>query len=304
MTGLTDYITEQKWEDIFTIWYVLIDDAYQHLVRELGQRLRERGPEPTFSDSEVITVGLIIETFFHGHEDLGLAFIRQYHRQLFPALLDKSQFNRRRRCLTGVMELIRRQLTNVLIDPTDRVRLIDSAPVPACTYTRQSDCQTIAGPEYRTVVISKRSKLYGHRFYATTTLNQVVDRWLLAPASYKEGKMTPTFFEAQRQLWVLADNGFHSPLDIAWLEENRHITLTPAKRKNALKPHPTWFRRLMRRLRRRIETAFGVMTVVFNLESPGSRSLSGLLCRITTTVLAYNLSFLTNIELLALETHN
>ena len=60
----TDYITEQKWEDIFTIWYVLIDDAYQQLVRDLGQRLRERGPEPAFSDSEVITVGLIIETFF------------------------------------------------------------------------------------------------------------------------------------------------------------------------------------------------------------------------------------------------
>ena len=67
MTGLTDYITEQKWEDIFTIWYVLVDDAYQHLVRDLGQRLRERGPEPTFSDSEVITVGLIVITSYSIH---------------------------------------------------------------------------------------------------------------------------------------------------------------------------------------------------------------------------------------------
>ena len=304
MTGLTDYITEQKWEDIFTVWYVLIDDAYQHLLTCRGKRLRERGPEPTFSDSEVITVGLVIETFFHGHEDLGLAFVRQYHLQLFPALLDKSQFNRRRRHLTGVMELIRRQLSNVLLEPGDRVRLIDSAPIPACTYTRQNDCQTIAGPEYRSIVASKRAKLFGHRFYATTTLNQVVDRWMLAPASYKEGRLTPAFFEEQHHLWVLADYGFQSPPDITWLEETRQITLTTAKLKNARKPFPAWFRRLMRRLRRRIETAFGVMTVVFNLESPGSRSLSGLLCRITTTVLAYNLSFLTNIELLALETHN
>jgi len=34
---------------------------------------------------------------------------------------------------------------------------------------------------------------------------------MLAPASYKEGKMTPAFFEEQQQLWVLADNGFQSP---------------------------------------------------------------------------------------------
>ena len=304
MIGLTDYITEAPWEDIFTIWYVLIDDAYQQLITSLGRRLRRRGPEPIFGDSEVITVSLIIETFFHGHEDLGLAFVRQYHHALFPQLLDKSQFNRRRRCLTGVMELIRRQCTNRLIDPTDRVRLIDSAPIPACTYTRKHDCTTVVEPEYRSVVVSKRAKLYGHRFYATTTCDQVLDCWMIAPASYKEGKLTPDFFAEQHDLWVLADYGFQSPAEIATLQETREIVLTTAKRKDAKEPRPRWVRRLMRRMRRRIETAFSVMAVVFNLETPRSRSLSGLLCRVTTTALAYNLSFLMNIELYALKTHN
>jgi Transposase DDE domain len=127
---------------------------------------------------------------------------------------------------------------------------------------------------------------------------------MVAPASYREDKLTPAFFEEQHHLWVLADYGFQSPPDIAWLEETRQITLTTAKLRNAREPYPAWFGCLMRRLRRRIETAFGVITVVFNLESPGARSLSGLLCRISTTVLAYNLSFLTNIELAALETRN
>ena len=304
MTGLTDYITESNWVDIFTIWYVMVDDAYQHLVACLGRPLRQRGPEPDFTDSEVITVALIIETFFGGHEDLGIAFVKQYHLDLFPKLLDKSQFNRRRRWLTNVIEAIRRLLTQVLLDPDDRERLIDSAPVPACTYTRQNDNETVMGPEYRSVVVSKRAKLFGHRFYATATVDQVIDRWMIAPAALKEGKMTPAFFEDQSNLSVLADNGFQSPVDIEWLQENRNITLITAKRKDALQPHPAWFRRLLRRLRRRIETAFGVMTVVFNLETPGSRSLDGLLCRLATTVLAYNLSFLTNIELHALKTHN
>jgi hypothetical protein len=301
MNGLTDYITKANWVDVFTIWYVLIDDAYQRLIQDLGHRLRKRGPEPTFSDSEVITLALVIETFFHGHEALGVAFVDQYHRDLFPRLLHPSQFNRRRRALAGVMESIRRQLTNVLIDPQDRDRLIDSAPVPACTYTRQNECETAVGMEYRGVVTSKRAKLYGHRFYATVTKSQVVDRWMIAPASYYEGKLMPEFFAEQANLFVLADNGFHSPPDIQWLADRRDITVATAKRKDAREPYPHWFRRLHRRMRRLIETAFSVMTVVFNLETPGARSLSGLLCRLSTTVLAYNLSFLTNEKLLSIE---
>jgi hypothetical protein len=304
MIGLTDYITECCWKDIFTIWFVLIDDAYQHLIRCHGQRLRQRGPDPIFSDSEVMTVAMIIETFFGGNEELGLAFLVQYHRDLFPHLLDMSQFNRRRRHLTGIMELIRRQYTQFLIDPVDRVRLIDSAPIPACTYTRNSHCETVLGPEYMSVMVSKKAKLFGHRFYATVTLNQVVDRWMLAPAAPNDGKLTPAFFEDQADLWVLGDNAFHVPDEIAWLKSERNIALVAALRKDAKTPLPDKIRRLFNRLRRRIETAFSVMTTVFNLETPGSRSLSRLLARITTTVLAYNLSFLTNVELCALKTHN
>lgn len=133
MTGLTDYITKANWVDILTIWYVLIDDAYQQLNLSLGWRLRHPGPERTFGDSEVITVALLIETFFHVHEASGLTFIDQYHRDLFPGLIDASQFNRRR-ALIGVMELIRRQLTRMIprgcrIAPRCR-------RVPTCAKTR------------------------------------------------------------------------------------------------------------------------------------------------------------------------
>ncbi len=76
MHGLTDYITTQPWVDIFTTWYVLVDDAYQALLTQVG-RLRQRGPAPTFADSEVITIALIADTFFHGHEELCLSFMRQ-----------------------------------------------------------------------------------------------------------------------------------------------------------------------------------------------------------------------------------
>jgi hypothetical protein len=75
MRGLTDDITTQPWVDLFTTWYVLVDEAYHALVQQIG-RLRQRGAMPTFSDSEVITIALIADTFFHGNEELCLSFMR------------------------------------------------------------------------------------------------------------------------------------------------------------------------------------------------------------------------------------
>jgi hypothetical protein len=292
MTGLTDYITECRWEHVFITWYVLVDDAYQAIRRRTG-RLRQRGPEPHFSDSEVITIALITETFFHGNEELCMAFIRQYHADLFPRLLDDTRFNRRRRALLGMIEAIRRQLTTLLIDPQDRTRLIDSAPIPLCTYMRGPKCATVAGAEYCGVMVSRRAKLFGMRLYLTTTTEQVVDQWMLAPASHRDGKMTPALFEDACNLWVLGDNAFHDPTSADWLRRQRNIVLIGMQRRDAKKRWPKALRRFLNRIRRRVETALSVLCTVFNLERPGSRSVSGLLTRIATRLLAYNLSFLT-----------
>ena len=300
MLGLTDYITDCNWETIFTIWYTWSDDLYQTLIQQNG-RLRQRGPMPHFSDSEVITVSLIIEAFFGGKEELGLAFVRQYHSDLFPNLLDNSQFNRRRRHLTGVMEWMRKRITKLLIPEEDRMRVMDSAPIPVCTYTRSGENATISGTEYASVMTSKRAKMYGFRFYATASVEQVVDEWMLAPAAPNEGKLMPEFLDSCRDLFIIADNGFQTPSEIAWLEETRNIQVVAMRRSNDKNRLPSAMRRLLNRLRRRIETVFSVMTTAFNLETPGSRSLGGLLCRVTTTVLVYNLSFLTNFELLSMK---
>lgn len=61
MTGVTDFITQYRWQDIFTIWFVLVDDAFKVLHNRYGE-WRNRGPKPLFSDSEVITVSLIADT--------------------------------------------------------------------------------------------------------------------------------------------------------------------------------------------------------------------------------------------------
>ena len=291
MHGLTNYITDQPWVDTFTTWYVLVDEAYQIIVARTG-RLRRRGPVPTFSDSEVITVALIAETFFHGDEELCLAFVRQYHRDLFPHLLDDTRFNRRRRWIAGLIEAVRQFYTAWLIAPDDNVRVVDSAPIPVCTYMRSNQCQTVLGPEYCGIMTSRRAKLYGFRLHLTTTIDQIVDHWMLAPAAHWDGKLTPALLEDAAGLWVIGDNAFHDPGAIDWLQRQRQIRLTAMQRRDARTPWPDAVRGLLTKLRRTIESALSVLCTVFHLEQLGSRSLSGALARISTRLLAYTLSFL------------
>jgi hypothetical protein len=96
MKGLTNYISERPWSETITTWYVRVDDTYQALVLKRGASFRISGPVPELADSEVITLSLVIETFFQGHEEVGYAFISQYLRDMFPRLLDLDRFNRRR----------------------------------------------------------------------------------------------------------------------------------------------------------------------------------------------------------------
>jgi len=290
MHRLTDYITNCAWVDIFTTWYVLVDDAYQALLTQVG-RLRPRGPAPTFTDSEVITIALITETFFHGHEELCLSFIRQYHRDLFPHLVDDTRFNRRRRALVGITEAVRRMYTTWLMAPDDPVRGVDSAPIPGCTYLRSRSCATVAGAEYCGVLVSRRAKLFGFRLHLTTTTTQVGDQWMLAPASHHDGTLPPALLEDAPPLWVVGDTAFHHPTTMAWLQQHRNIALIALPRRTARHTWPASTRQQVNHVRRTIESALSVLCTVFHLERPGSRRLAGLLSRITTRLLAYTLAF-------------
>lgn len=292
MLGLTDYITNCSWEDILTHWFVWVDDLYKGLAAE-GVVGRGRGPKPHLSHSEVITLALFCDTFFQGKEELALWFIRQHYLSLFPRLLEESRFNRRRRALGGITEEIRRRLSEQLIAPTDRLRLVDTAPIPVCTYMRGNRCRTVRGAEYCGVMPSKRAKLFGFRLHLTTSWNQLVADWLLAPASARETIIIESLMAGHSGLTVIGDQGFQSAEQEAWLKESRQVLIHTARKRSDRVQWPDEIRQALNRARRRIETAISVLSTVFHIEHPGSRSLDGLLARIASRILAYTLSFIT-----------
>ena len=299
MEGLTDYITKSNWEDVFTVTFVLVDDAWPTLPKEALPR-RQRGPAPEMSDSEVVTIALFVDSIFDGDEEKGLAFIRQYHRALFPTLLDDSRFNRRRRDLWAAMEALRCHFRDAWREahPQEHdvafLRVIDSAPIPICTYSRGSRCQSIPldqRDEWFGVCTSKKTKFFGPRCHATVYLDQMIDSWCLAPGSYHDLRPVPALLEGQRSLAVTGDKAYISPdLDSEVWEDGEHLIL-PLRKVNQKVQWPKGIQAILSKIRHRIETAFSVLTTTFHLDNLGSRSFSGMVTRATTRVLAYTLSF-------------
>ena len=291
MSGQTNYITEVSWTDTITTWYVHINDAYNRLISKRGKRLRTRGPEPKFSDSEVITVSLIIETFFQGHEEVGYSFVNQFLLEMFPDLIDLDRFNLRRRELIAVIEALRRDFRDQKIDPDNPIRLVDSAPVTLMTYTRGKRCRSVVGSQFFGVVSSKKAKFFGLRLHLTTTDSQLIDEWLLAPAAHHDGKVLEELVFNSSDLWLIGDKAYNDAEKEASFWQKRRILLLPLRKKNHPEPWSDDLRRALGRVRHRVETVFSVLTTVFNIQRPRGRSLAGHVVRIASCILAHTLSF-------------
>ena len=291
MNGLTNYITECLWTDTITAWFVLVDDAYRRVVARRGGSLRTSGPEPSFTDSEVITVSLIIETYFQGHEEVGYAFVCQFLSDMFPKLLDLDRFNARRRELIGVIEAIRRDLRDQKLNQSDPVRLIDSPPVTVVTYTRGSRCRSVVGSEYFGVVTSKKGKVFGFRLHATAAVDQLIDEWVLAPASIPDPQVLDELVLDCRDLVLIGDKIYNDAERENRLWRKRGLLLLSLRKDNQKKRWPKEVQKALGHVRHGIETVFSTLTTVFNVERPRGRSLAGYVVRVATCILAHTLCF-------------
>lgn len=82
-------------ETFLTIVYVMVDDWYQSKGKSLLKG--KVGRKPEFIDSEMITLMVAEDYIPYPAESQYIGYIQANHRDLFPDLLDQSQFNRRAR---------------------------------------------------------------------------------------------------------------------------------------------------------------------------------------------------------------
>jgi len=281
---MTDRTTQTNNEmiDIITLTtviFVIVDDWYQ---KQGAKLLKGKcGAKARFSDSEVLTLLLLMDVIPFPSERQFLAFIRANYLNLFPHLLDRSQFNRRARYLWPLLEELRRfWLAELGVLVTDQL-ILDTKPVPVIGYKRNKKHSEFAGRANYGVCASRNLKYFGFKLVVLSTLDGIPVVYELVPANTDEREAADEVLDYAHNVNIFGDKGF---IGEEWQFDQQdwqgnHIWT--AKRANQAQQNSPEFDQWLNSIRERIEGVFNeVQNVGRNLERLLAKTISGLCTRV------------------------
>ena len=276
---------------LLTIMYTLVDDWY----KENAPRLLKGkvGAKPVFSDSELITLLLAQDFLPFPGETQFLGYIRANYLELFPKLVDQSQFNRRARSLRLLVEELRRHWLATLGVLHETAFLLDTKPVPVIGYKRQkshSEFRQSAGFGY---CVARRLHYFGYKLVALTTFDGLPIVYELVPANTDEREAAEEVLAAVLRCDIFGDKGF---IGVEWQQEVKEQTgnrVWTVKRINQKEQNPKSFDRWLNSVRERIEGAFNeIQNTGRNLERLLTKTVIGLSTRVIAKVTSHTLKLL------------
>jgi IS5 family transposase len=278
-------------DDFCLYVYVIVDD----LCQRMAPLLKRPGPAPRCSDSELIALSLIGECKGWDMETDLLSNMQAY-RHLFPHLPEQSRFNRRRRNLLWVINVLRRLLLSDLDIAHDRECVIDSLPIATVQF-HLVPTSTADWPAYGAAfgkVSTKKQTIYGYKLHLLVTLNGVIRDFELAPANVTDLEAGFELLTEHTDLTVVGDKGYISAErtdELLRCHRLRLLTLPRANQKQQLQPST---RRLFNAVRQIIETVNGQLTEQFKIETNHAHSFWGLCARLYTKLTAHTLCIYIN----------
>ena len=279
-------IAQQSFEDFILVVFVLVDDLYKKVAPK-SVKHRPNISKAILSDSEIITIALCGEIMGIDSENAWYAFVKKNYKHLFPKMCDRSQFNRTRRNLLQVMNLIFTQISETF---QDEFLIVDSFPLEVCKFGRAKFCRTFRdeGATY-SYNPSKKKTFFGYKVHAVTTSEGAVKLFEITPANIDDRKGLEDFSTVlPKNCTVIADKGYQSQ-NLEKSLADVSISLLALRRNNSLKNFSANFRQMIFKMRRRIETDFSQLSVQFNIERVLAKKFQGLCVRLLTKFLAFNL---------------
>jgi len=240
--------------ELATVVYVLVDDWYQaHGVHLLSGKA---GKKPRFSDSEVLTLLLLMDYLPFPGETQFLGFIKANYLFLFPELVDQSQFNRRGRSLRLLLEAVRRFWAEELALTSRPMYLMDTKPVPVVGFKRSKRHSDFAGSATYGYCASRNLHYFGYKLVTLSTLDGVPVVYELVPANTDERVAAETVLAHVHNCDILCDKGF---IGTEWQTEqydSQGNRIWTPKRTNQQAQNPPGFDQWLNAKRERIEGLF------------------------------------------------
>ena len=280
-------------EDFILTTYVIIDDLYQCFAPPEVKK-RRHVLDAKLSDSEIITIALCGELVGIDSENAWLSFVKKNYRHLFPHLCSRTRFNRTRRALMQITELLRQKIISAFPIPISPYCIIDSFPLAVCKFGRARYCKTFRdyGADYGKCA-SKKETYFGYKVHALITLEGYITAFEITPASTDDREGLRDLIDSCSKFTVLADKGYIGEKLMQEMQK-QDICLFALKRSNSKENWTKSVRQLIFKLRRRVETVFSQLSGQLNAERVLAKSIQGLCTRLVNKVLAYNLCIALN----------
>jgi hypothetical protein len=277
--------------DLLTIIYVEVDDWYQ----AQGKRLLKgkAGAKPIFSDSEMMSLMIAQDFIPYPGETQFIAYMRANHLEMFPKLVDQSQFNRRSRALSQLVERLRQDWVQRLAIHQPQYLLLDTKPIPVMGYKRSKHHSDFAGSAAYGRCAARNLNYFGYKLVMLTTLDSIPLLYDLVPANCDERAAAEVVLQRVHDCDILGDKGF---IGQAWqkaIQEQTGNHIWTTKRTNQFAQNSPSFDALLNHLRERIEGTFHCLqNTGRNIERLIAKTVQGLCTRVILKVTALVLKIL------------
>jgi hypothetical protein len=252
---------------------------------------------PQLSDVEVITM-VICGEFFKLSKDTDLfAYFRAHYRSFFPALMDRTLFVRQAANLWQLQAAIQRRVVQVSRHATDPVQVIDTLPLPVCTYTRggrRDHC--FPGQADYGYCAAKQLHYYGFKLGLRVTRCGLITHYPLLAARPHDIQGLAPLVEGYAGGILAADKGFIDQYQHAILAKHQGIHVVTPPRARMTLTQPLCLVRACARWRKIVETVGSQLTEHFAVARIRVRDLWHFQSRLIRKVLAHTIGVFLNLQ--------
>jgi hypothetical protein len=278
-------------EFIITV-FCLVEEELEEVTG--GVKLRTRGFAPRLSDSEVITMESVGAFLGYDGDEAIWEYFQRHWAAWFPELGERSTLVRQAATLWRVKQLLHERRVATLGARTADGHSIDGFPIPVCKLARAPSSQVLKAEADYGYCAAKDEYYYGLKANLLIDLRGVVVGIPLTAANVDERDSAYDILQAIEGL-VLGDKGYIRPQFTADCEALGIDLQTPV-RKNMKERRPRWWLKLLRRLRKRIETVSSQLEQHFGLATIRARDAWHLTNRVTRKVLAPTVGVWLNLQ--------
>lgn len=259
-----------------------------------GVKLRTRGFAPRLSDSEVITLEIVGEVLGHDGDEAIWTYFKRHWAAWFPGLGDRSTFVRQAANLWRIKQLLHERLIADLGARTADGHIIDGFPIAVCKLARAVRSHVLKAEADYGYCAAKREYYYGLKANLLIDLRGVAVGITITAANIDERDSAYDVLQAIEGL-VLGDKGYIRPQFKADCEA-LGIDLQTPLRQNMKERRPRWWLKLLRRVRKRIETVIGQLEQRFGLAKTRARDAWHLTNQVTRKLLAHTVGVWLNLR--------